>query len=124
MPRALHLWATEDIVGDGLCIINGSVLRGCGLQVMAAKVVLFSYYVVAIPVAYVLGFYTDMGVTGLAWGITLGTYVHSGIYAFLVSRIDWEKQSRIAVQRAGGVGKVEEQSNEKLSLLKGEAGDD
>lgn len=65
-----------DIVGDGLCVINGSVLRGCGLQVMAAKVVLFSYYVVAIPVSVLLGFYTDMGVLGLAWGITLGTFVH------------------------------------------------
>ena len=32
-----------DIVGDGLCVIFGSVLRGCGLQVMAAKVVVFSY---------------------------------------------------------------------------------
>lgn len=52
--------ARADIVGDGLCIINGSVLRGCGLQVMAAKVVIFAYYVVAIPVAYFLGFQTGM----------------------------------------------------------------
>ena len=56
------------IVGDGLCVINGSVLRGCGLQVMAAKVVVFSYYIVAIPMSYYLGFHTDMGVVGLAWG--------------------------------------------------------
>ena len=91
---------------------------------MAAKVVLFSYYVVAIPVAYVLGFYTNMGVTGLAWGITLGTFVHSGIYAFLVSRIDWNQQSQLAVRRAGGTSKTEEQTNEKLSLLDGEADDD
>ena len=78
MPDTLLFSA--DIVGDGLCVINGSVLRGCGLQVMAAKVVLFSYYVVAIPVSVLLGFYTDMGVLGLAWGITLGTFVHSGEY--------------------------------------------
>lgn len=71
-------------MGDGLCIINGSVLRGCGLQVMAAKVVLFSYYVVAIPVSVVLGFYTDMGVLGLAWGITLGTFVHCEFTAFIL----------------------------------------
>ena len=110
------------IVGDGLCVINGSVLRGCGLQVMAAKVVVFSYYVVALPVAYLLGFHTEMGVVGLAWGITLGTYVHSGIYGFLVMRIDWEGQSRIAVARAGGgasasVLKAEERSKEKQGLL-------
>lgn len=112
------------IVGDGLCVINGSVLRGCGLQVMAAKVVLFSYYVVAIPVAYYAAFYAGMGVPGLAWGITLGTFVHSGIYAVLVSRIDWEKQSQLAVARAGGTSKAAEQSTEKISLLDSEADDD
>lgn len=26
------------LVGDGMCVIFGSILRGCGLQVMAAKV--------------------------------------------------------------------------------------
>ena len=64
---------------------------------------------------------------GRAFGrITLGTYVHSGIYAFLVSRIDWEAQSRIAVARSGGGSggalKAEERSKEKQSLLAG--GDD
>ena len=87
---------------------------------MAAKVVLFSYYVIAIPVSCLLGFYTDMGVLGLAWGITLGTFVHSGIYAFLVSRIDWEEQSRVAVARAGSTSKADE----KLSLLDGEPEDE
>ena len=30
------------IVGDGMCVIFGSILRGCALQVTAAKVVVFS----------------------------------------------------------------------------------
>jgi MATE family multidrug resistance protein len=39
------------VVGDGMCVIFGSILRGCALNVMAAKVVVFSYYVIGLPAA-------------------------------------------------------------------------
>ena len=41
-----------------------------------------------------------------------------------MSRIDWDKQSQLAVTRAGGMTKAEQQSTEKVSLLDGDADDD
>eukprot|EP01052_Picozoa_sp_SAG31_P012737 SAG31_NODE_751_length_12354_cov_14.018605_4_plen_110_part_00 len=69
---------------------------------MAAKVVVFSYYVVGLPVAYLLGFHTQLGVIGICMGVTLGTYVHSALYGYLVLRIDWDEQARLAVARSKG----------------------
>ena len=59
---------------------------------------------------------------GLAIGISIGTWVHMAIYGWLVSRIDWDEQARLAVARsakgaaelgspqdaAGGPGKEKE----------------
>lgn len=92
------------IVGDGMCVIFGSILRGCALQVMAAKVVVFSYYVVGLPVGIILGFYTDMQVYGLAWGVTIGTWVHASLYGMLVAQIDWREQAQLAVSRSRSRG--------------------
>ena len=40
------------VVGDGMCVIFfGPIPRGCALNVMAAKVVVFIYYVIGLPVA-------------------------------------------------------------------------
>ena len=64
----------------------------------------FSYYVVGLPVAYMLGFHTELGVVGICCGCTLGTFVHATLYGLLVLRIDWPEQARLAVERSTTAG--------------------
>jgi hypothetical protein len=75
------------IIGDGMCVVFGSVLRGCGLQVMAAKVVVFSYYVIGVPLAILLAFKTEAGVVGLAWGITVGAAAVASFVAAVLTEM-------------------------------------
>jgi len=94
------------------------------------------YYCVGLPVGYLLGFHSPLAVYGLACGVTLGTWVHACLYGWLVSKIDWSKQSRIAVARSRGDGSATiydgeeeeeeggdgEHSKETASLLSSEPG--
>lgn len=53
------------IAADGLQGVLGGVLRGSGRQGRTVPVMFISYYVVALPAAYLLGFTFNMGVRGL-----------------------------------------------------------
>ena len=91
--------------------------------------VVFSYYVVGLPVAYMLGFHTELGVVGICCGCTVGTFVHATLYGVLVLRIDWPEQARLAVERSTAVespaaeaegAELEAGGQEKKGLLSAE----
>jgi MATE family multidrug resistance protein len=54
-------------LSDGVQVVAGGVLRGMGRPDASAIVNLFGYYAFALPLAYVLGFHTGLGL----WGIWL-----------------------------------------------------
>lgn len=51
---------------DGLQGVLGGVLRGSGRQLITTPVMFISYYVIALPAAYLLGFTYGMGVSILS----------------------------------------------------------
>jgi MATE family multidrug resistance protein len=56
---------------DGTQRVAASTLLGVGDTRVPLYVTIFGHYFVGIPVAYVLAFQAGIGVTGLAWGITV-----------------------------------------------------
>ncbi|KAK9818407.1 hypothetical protein WJX72_012193 [[Myrmecia] bisecta] len=91
------------VVFDGLQTVLSGVIRGAGRQAAAVPVVLFSYYVVGLPTAGLLGFKTNMGVQGLCTGMLLGTAVHAGAFLTMVLRMEWDREAETAQQRVAGV---------------------
>lgn len=59
-------------VTDGTQVVAGGVLRGMGRPDAAAVVNLLGYYLVAMPLAYVLGFVIGLGLMGIWIGIAVG----------------------------------------------------
>ena len=51
---------------DGLQGVLGGVLRGSGRQLITTPVMFVSYYIIALPAAYLLGFTCGMGVSTLS----------------------------------------------------------
>ena len=47
---------------DGLQGVLGGVLRGSGRQLVTTPVMFVSYYIIALPFAYLLGFTLNLGV--------------------------------------------------------------
>eukprot|EP00602_Paraphysomonas_sp_CaronLab_P011120 CAMPEP_0185039292 /NCGR_PEP_ID=MMETSP1103-20130426/36004_1 /TAXON_ID=36769 /ORGANISM="Paraphysomonas bandaiensis, Strain Caron Lab Isolate" /LENGTH=317 /DNA_ID=CAMNT_0027578123 /DNA_START=735 /DNA_END=1688 /DNA_ORIENTATION=+ len=81
------------VVADGMqCAFTG-VIKGAGKQRVASPVVIFSYYIVGLPLAALLAFKARLGVPGLCWGLTVGTWTHFLLYLLLVCRIDWKEES-------------------------------
>lgn len=57
---------------DGTQVVGLGVLRGIGDVNMPTFITFLAYWVVGIPVGYVLGFHFGLGVNGIWYGLTLG----------------------------------------------------
>ena len=57
---------------DGTQVIGLGVLRGLGDVNMPTFITFLSYWVIGIPLGYILGFYFDLGVNGIWYGLTFG----------------------------------------------------
>jgi len=108
---------------DGvLCVATGTI-KACGKQWVAGPVVLFSYYLIGIPLAYWLSFTKGQGAMGLAIGATVGTMLHSVLIIAVVWRTDWPEEARRAAERVGEKSdafeevKCEKASNVELETL-------
>ena len=76
--------------GDGLQLCFANVLRGLQDVKPIMKVAFVSYYIIAIPVAYLLGFNTSLGLLGIWLGFPVGLTI-AGVFFFLRYRSDMRK---------------------------------
>jgi MATE family multidrug resistance protein len=53
-------------------VVGTGILRGMGRTRPAAAIYLVGYYVLALPMAWWLGFRLDLGLPGVWWGLCLG----------------------------------------------------
>jgi len=86
--------------------INGvfqGVFRGSGDQVIAALWNFVAYYIVGLPLGYVLGLRLGIGVEGLWEGMTAGLCVVVIAFSYITAKTDWAALAERAVQRVGGV---------------------
>ncbi|SCU82059.1 LANO_0B04984g1_1 [Lachancea nothofagi CBS 11611] len=84
---------------DSLNAIAGSCLRGQGMQAIGGVINLVVYYLLAIPLAIVLGWTFDMKLFGLWIGIGTGMFLIGTIEGYLVLFPNWEKILRRAEMR-------------------------
>lgn len=57
---------------DGTQVVGLGVLRGIGDVNIPTFITFLAYWVVGIPIGYILGFKFDLGVNGIWYGLTLG----------------------------------------------------
>ncbi|XP_020088994.1 protein DETOXIFICATION 16-like [Ananas comosus] len=86
-------------VFDGIQSVLSGVARGCGWQKIGAIVNLGSFYIVGIPLAYLIAFVFHVGGKGLWIGIICGSVVQDLLYAAITLRTNWEKEARKAKDR-------------------------
>ena len=89
-----------------------AIIKGCGRQIVTVPIVVFSYWVVALPLAWSFAFvksggktecYNDKslcGVVGLVGAMTIGTWCHFSLLAlYSMFMINWELETRLAKER-------------------------
>ena len=77
-------------VFDGLQVVAGGILRGLGETRVAMLVNVLGYWLLGLPVSYVLGFVAGWGPVGLWWGLVLGLGI---VATVLLTRV------RVALRR-------------------------
>ncbi|MFB2118688.1 MATE family efflux transporter [Parapedobacter sp. 2B3] len=62
---------------DGTQVVGLGILRGVGDVNIPTLITFVAYWVIGLPMAYVLGIVLDLGVTGIWYGLTLGLLTSS-----------------------------------------------
>lgn len=90
------------IIGDAVQYCCGGVLQGCGRQRKAFPLVLASYYLVGLPLSFLLGFHQGWGVQGMVLGMLVGKLSHALAFSLLTLSTDWPREVEKAALRVGG----------------------
>lgn len=96
MAASLLIVAAAFQFCDTLQIIAAGALRGLDDVHVPAWIAFGAYWVVSIPLGYVLAYELGFGVTGMWWGITLGLT----ITAILLGRRVWKKTAAGAIRES------------------------
>ncbi|XP_068456446.1 multidrug and toxin extrusion protein 1 [Clinocottus analis] len=83
-----------------MCVCSG-ILVGAGMQKIAALSHLVCYYCIALPVGVALMFAAKLRILGLWIGILTCAFLETGIFLFLIFKLNWKKVSCKAQLRAG-----------------------
>lgn len=88
-------------VFDGLQVVAGGILRGLGETRVAMLVNVLGYWLLGLPVSYLLGFRAGMGPVGLWWGLVLGLGVVASVLLVRVRIALSRQQRRVVIDTTG-----------------------
>ncbi|KAL5467554.1 hypothetical protein EMCRGX_G031804 [Ephydatia muelleri] len=77
------------------------VLRGCGRQILGAVSNFVCFYIIGLPIGVCLALVAEMGAIGFWIGLLCGSTIQSVVFFVVLMTMDWEKQSKTAIEKAG-----------------------
>lgn len=78
---------------DGQAAVLSGVLRGAGRQGIGAATSWCSYWIIGLPLAYLLAFKAQLGVLGLRLSLAVAVAVQALVlHIFTACRIDWQEE--------------------------------
>ncbi|XP_030632194.1 multidrug and toxin extrusion protein 1-like [Chanos chanos] len=86
---------------DGLVCVSMGILLGSGQQKIAAVANLFGYYCIGLPLGVSLMFAAKLQVVGFWLGLFLSVIVQSTFFITVISKLNWQRVTKEAVERAG-----------------------
>ena len=86
---------------DAMNACAQGIYRGSGRQALAAKFNFVAFYIIGLPLGYILGMRLGFGVVGLWFGMFVGLLCVSVAGTLVIIRSDWEN---LAVQAAVRLG--------------------
>ncbi|EPS59093.1 hypothetical protein M569_15717, partial [Genlisea aurea] len=77
---------------NGIQPVLSGVAVGCGWQALVAYVNIGCYYVIGIPLGFLLGFTFSLGAWGIWGGMLGGTLIQTIVLIWLTARTNWLKE--------------------------------
>ncbi|KAL7535978.1 hypothetical protein ACHAXR_007509 [Thalassiosira sp. AJA248-18] len=97
--QRLFLIAAAFQLPDAINACLQEIFRGTGRQALGAKVNFVAFYIIGIPLGYILGVKRGFGVEGLWWGMTAGLCSICIACTFIVRRTNWNNMVLEATTR-------------------------
>lgn len=88
--KAMPILAMNQLF-DTFNIISAAILRSQGRQEIGSYLNIFSYYIIALPLAYLLAFKLDLGINGLWLGLGTGICVLATSEVICVINSNWKQ---------------------------------
>lgn len=98
VSRLAFLLSITMILNSVQPVISGVAVGG-GWQAIVAYINLFCYYVVGLPLGFLLGYKTRLGVEGIWIGMILGTVLQTLILLHIIYKTNWNKEVEVALER-------------------------
>ncbi|XP_031275747.1 protein DETOXIFICATION 34-like [Pistacia vera] len=84
-------------------VISGVAVGG-GWQALVAYINLFCYYVVGLPLGFLLGYKMEYGVQGIWVGMICGTFLQTIILVYIIYKTNWNKEVEQTYERMRNLG--------------------
>merc|ERR1712232_590621 len=78
---------------DAIDCVEQGIFRAIGKQALAAKMNFIAYYIIGIPLGYILAIPLGLGVEGLWLGMAAGLCFVSWVLSAVLLRCDWQQLS-------------------------------
>ena len=86
---------------DGIQVVGGGLMRGMGRPQAGAIANLFSFYLLGLPLAWLLAFRAGLGIVGVWWGLAAGLACVATILCVWVTRTSRRPLAELSVSPAG-----------------------
>ncbi|CAI0463549.1 unnamed protein product [Linum tenue] len=103
------------IVLNNVQPVLSGVAVGAGWQAVVAYVNIASYYLFGIPLGLILGYKSDMGITGIWLGMMAGTAVQTLVLYWIIYKTNWNEEASNAgdqIRKWGGGNSHNETTND------------
>ncbi|RWW00507.1 hypothetical protein BHE74_00001029 [Ensete ventricosum] len=98
--KMMRLMALVEVVNFPLAVCGG-IVRGTARPWLGMYASVGGFYLVALPLAVVMGFTAKLGLGGLLLGFLVGTLTSAVLLVVFVACIDWDEEARNARSLAG-----------------------
>ncbi|XP_031275746.1 protein DETOXIFICATION 34-like [Pistacia vera] len=88
-------------------VISGVAVGG-GWQALVAYINLFCYYVVGLPLGFLLGYKMEYGVQGIWVGMICGTFLQTMILVYIIYKTNWNKEVEQTYERMRNLGGLQQ----------------
>ncbi|MCD7449157.1 hypothetical protein HAX54_049520 [Datura stramonium] len=103
----------DPVIAVGSLSIWYSVAVGGGWQALVAYINLACYYVIGLPLGFLLGYKTRLGVQGIWIGMIFGTFLQTVVLCIIVYKTNWNEEVEQASERMRKWSGISDESDTK-----------
>ena len=105
------------LILDAVHGVNTGIVRGVGKQFSASIAAICCYYIFGMPLALILGFKADMGLTGFWLGFTVAISMQDIVVTLIIVFADWNIGTKMQDELEARLRSIGENKSETSTIF-------